>query len=74
MTDTQSQKLEDTFLYGVGFIVNSAMALFFVLVAWAVGGTHYKDVVSGNIGILLCVIGMAVGTLLMHMGRKNAKS
>lgn len=70
----EQQKLEDIYLYGVGFIVNSAMALFFILVAWAVGGTHYKDVVSGNIGILLCVIGMAVGTLMMHMGRKNRQS
>lgn len=70
----EKQKLEDTYLYGVGFIVNSAMALFFILVAWAVGGTHYKDVVSGNIGILLCVFGMALGTLLMYLGRKNRQS
>jgi hypothetical protein len=74
MAGNQPQKLEDTFLYGVGLIMISAMALFFVLVAWAVGGTHYKDVVAGNIGILLCVIGMAVGTLMMYLARKNRKT
>jgi len=74
MTSIQPQKLDDAFLYGIGLIVVSAMALFFVLVSWAIGGTNYKEAIGGNVGILICVTGMAIGTLLAHTARRNRQS
>ncbi len=74
MTSIQPQKLDDAFLYGIGLIAVSAMALFFVLVSWAIGGTNYKETIGGNVGILICVTGMAIGTLLAHTARRNRQS
>jgi len=61
--------------FGVQFCGNclvalSAMALFFLLLAWLVGGEQFKDSLFGNFYIGLLLAGIAGGILLSRLSKR----
>ena len=57
-------------LFGIALIVNCAMALLALLLAWFLGGETYKDSLFGNSAIPVLVLGIAGGIALRRARRQ----
>ena len=49
----------------------SGMALFFVLIAWLVGGDQFKDSIFGNADIAVFLAGIGLGVLMTVTARRR---
>lgn len=57
-------------LFGIALIVNCAMALLALLLAWFIGGDAYKDSLFGNYAIPVLLLGIAGGVALRRAHRQ----
>jgi len=55
----------------VTLIAWSSIALFFLLLSWAVGGTEYKDSIYGNSGLVVVLVGLIAGIALSFVSRSK---
>lgn len=69
----ESRKGAGVQLCGTCLTTFSAMALFFVLVAWLVGGDQFKDSIFGNADIGVFLLGIAVGAVMTVMARRRSR-
>ena len=68
-------KGDGLFLSGTTLMALCGMALFFVLVAWAVGGSDFKDTFFfGNTTIVLLGMGFIIGAVLEYFAQKRRHS
>jgi hypothetical protein len=58
------------FIEGTSVMAMSAMVIVTVLVAWAIGGTEFKDEFYGNVALVVASIGFVVGAILEFSGQK----
>jgi hypothetical protein len=61
------------FLIGSVLMACSALALFFVLVAWAVGGSEFKNSFYGDGAIVVLGAGFIVGATLAAMSKESTR-
>jgi membrane associated rhomboid family serine protease len=66
-------KGDGLFVTGTSLMVWCALALIFVLVAWAVGGTEFKDSIFGDAAILLTCTGIVAGAAMDYLARKRRR-
>jgi hypothetical protein len=60
-------------LCGTCLTTYSAMALFFVLVAWLAGGDQFKDSIFGNASIAVFLAGIAAGIVMTTVARHRRR-
>lgn len=63
MTDFHMSRSDRLFLMGTGLMTVCAEALFFVLVAWAIGGSEFKDSFYGDTAMVVLGVGFIVGAV-----------
>ena len=71
MADFHMPKGDGLFIFGTSLMALCTLALFFVLVAWAVGGSDFKDSIFGNIDIVALGTGIIAGAVLTHFAKKR---
>jgi hypothetical protein len=71
MADFHMPKGDGLFISGTFLMALCTLALFFVLVAWAVGGSDFKDSIYGNTDIVVLGTGIIAGAVLIHFAKKR---
>lgn len=64
LRDIHFPKGPNLFALSIGDVVWFALAIFFFLVSWAVGGSDFKDSIGGNISLAGLIAGLAIGAVL----------
>ncbi len=71
MADFHMPKGYGFFISGTSLISLSLLALFFVIVSWAIGGTDFKNSIYGDLAMTILVAGVVVGAVLTYIGQKR---
>ena len=59
------------FIEGTTLMTCCALVMGSVLVAWAVGGSEFKDSIYGNAALAVAAVGFIAGALLEYFGQKR---
>jgi hypothetical protein len=71
MADFHMPKGYGVFIFGTSLMALCTLALFFVLVAWAVGGSDFKDSIFANTDIVVLGTGIIAGAVLIPFAQKR---
>lgn len=69
--DFHVPKSSNLFALSIGEIVLFALALFFFLISWAVGGDEFKDSIGGNLILAGLLSGLAIGVVLCRLTKPS---
>lgn len=72
MTNIAAPEVSGLKFASMTLIVWSSIALFFLLLSWAVGGTEYKDAIYGNSAFVVILLGLIAGIGLNFASRNKA--
>jgi len=64
MTKFHMQKGDSLFIEGTSLIILCALVIVSVLIAWAIGGSEYKDSFYGDTAMAFAGIGFIAGVIL----------
>lgn len=71
MSDFHMAKGDGLFLSGTSLMAMCAVVLFSILVAWAVGGSEFKDSFYGDAALVLAGAGFIAGAVLDCFAQKR---
>lgn len=61
MTDIDTRRASGFKLASMTLVGLSSIALFFLLLSWAIGGKEYKDSIYGDYALVVILLGLIVG-------------
>lgn len=71
MTSADMPEVSGLEFASMTLIAWSSMALFFLLLSWAVGGTEYKNSIYGDYALVVILLGLVAGIGLKFAFRKK---
>lgn len=74
MSESTAASASKFYFTCTALITLCSMALFFMLLSWAIGGDDYKDRLLGNYAIPVLVLGVAVGMALKVICRRREQA
>jgi hypothetical protein len=63
-------KRDTLFLSGTSMMALSGLVSSFVLLAWLIGGSEFKDSIYGNAAIVLSFAGFLTGAVIDYLAQK----
>jgi len=70
-TDFHMAKGDGLFIGGSSLIAVCSLGLVSVLVAWALGGTEFKDSIFGNAAMIVFGTGIIAGAVMDYFAKKR---